>query len=734
VLYLVDVDLRSNRFLDGMELQKLLPSQKGMAQPWDLVITSPLPSLGPALAQMGAKQAPTEALLPTKAMTEARCVKEQLLLEGTIATLHRGGSVLIPATITGSVPELLLLFDSAWEQDRQLSSNYPVVWLSSMGDMVLDQIKTRLEWMGQEVLEQFDERAGSNPFMLKNVKVFHSLEDLCMAHPLARPKVIIAASPDLESGDARELFIRLAGEPLNLLWLMGVPPDGTLGRNLLNDFVLQHAAQKDMRLLQCLKEPLPEDQLRAFYEAKIQELLESGGNLPHELAVLKAEFEEASRLKAEDGLPPPEQEAPTGASAATATPAGGSATATAGFEGLLGGSLGRARQAMRKGQAATFWSPFGWSNSRTLSHNEVRPEADEYGHLLTSTEVRTWKAQDQGSETYGLVGDGDEKSKDPASTAGPTGNAVKTEPVDDDPLGVSGDWRESLRIHFPEPMKTEIRERMVRVACRVRFLPETTMDLKDLYMMLRVICPKHVVMLPASDDSVAGQSIAKQFRYARPQQVPSPEMHVMDDQEERVDLTVQVKKRKLSLSQELLPRLRFFKSQHGAKVARLRARLPEAGSEHFIELAPCNDSGGPSPSSSSSAAVVVAVAETEAEVEERPAKLPRHGALLLSQQTNAPLNLSSLQDQLRKAGWSRDDVQVDFRKPRPGRSWSSRILETSGGSFLGWTSIVPSGASGPAEKVPLSQASAMPMLSLEGVPGEDFFTARRVIYKKCALI
>lgn len=32
----------------------------------------------------------------------------------------------------------MLLFEAAWGQDRQLSS-YPICWLSSVGDMVLDQ-------------------------------------------------------------------------------------------------------------------------------------------------------------------------------------------------------------------------------------------------------------------------------------------------------------------------------------------------------------------------------------------------------------------------------------------------------------------------------------------------------------------------------------------------------------------------------------------------------------------
>ena len=39
-------------------------------------------------------------------MSVARTVREQLLLEETIATLRKGGSVLIPADVAGWIPEV----------------------------------------------------------------------------------------------------------------------------------------------------------------------------------------------------------------------------------------------------------------------------------------------------------------------------------------------------------------------------------------------------------------------------------------------------------------------------------------------------------------------------------------------------------------------------------------------------------------------------------------------------
>jgi len=95
---------------------------------------------------------------------------------------------------------------------------------------------------------------------------------------MSRPKVIVATSPYLEGGDSRELFFKMSGDTRNLLWLLGVSPAGTLARTLLDDFVVKHGTRKDYRLQQHVKQPLPDEQLREYYEAKMQEV--SGGDQP----------------------------------------------------------------------------------------------------------------------------------------------------------------------------------------------------------------------------------------------------------------------------------------------------------------------------------------------------------------------------------------------------------------------------------------------------------------------
>merc|ERR1719356_375939 len=163
-----------------------------------------------------------------------------------------------------------------------------------MGDMVLDQVKTRLERMSKEVLDNFEIRLGTNPFILKNVRIFQTLEELCAAHPLSRPKVVLTTNQYLDGGDSRELFIRLCTEPRTLLWLLGMPVVNSFARQLFDDFILKHASQKDYSLQQYVNQPLSGEQLRVYYETKIQELVESGAKLPPELASLAAEVMPAS--------------------------------------------------------------------------------------------------------------------------------------------------------------------------------------------------------------------------------------------------------------------------------------------------------------------------------------------------------------------------------------------------------------------------------------------------------
>mmetsp|Transcript_112966 Transcript_112966/g.364716 ORF Transcript_112966/g.364716 Transcript_112966/m.364716 type:complete len:883 (-) Transcript_112966:346-2994(-) len=715
VAYVVDCDMRRGRYLDGLDLQRLLPSCRGAAQRWDVVITSPLPSAALALPQRGVLQAPQSVSVASKAMKVAKNVREQLLLEETIATLRRGGSVLIPADVAGWIPEILLLLEAAWSQDRQLSTNYPLVWLSSMGDMVLDQVKTRLEYMSKQVLAMFETRFGQNPFVLKTVRIFQTLEELCAAHPLSRPKVILATSPYLEGGDSRELLMRLSAEPRNLLWLLGVPPTGTLARTLLDDFVLSHHSRKEYRLQQHLKQALPDEQLRVYYEAKLQELSDSGQKLPF----LPAELVQP---KAEDMVPPKPEDAHE---PAVDTNAKRKDVGSVKLEPLAAPML-RTAAKQQKAIAGTLWSPLGWSTSRTLAHSEWRSEGDEYGHLLSAAELKAWRAQDQEGNKYSTGGAG----FGGAAADHVDGDQVKEETtkVEDEgpPSGLDGvaEWRDSLRVHFREPMHCEVRERTVRVACRVHFLPDSTLEPKDLYTMMSLIAPKHLVLLPAASDVATGPIIEKTLQCSRlVDGAAAPEIHVLQSEDPSLQFPLRGVKRKAQFLPEAWPALRFLRAAEGVRVACARVapgQPPDGLEPRVLELGSCG------------------AADDVASAGGRPARLPRSASLLVGM-GQEPLSLSSLKEQLRGTEWAGDTVDIEFQEPGPhvARSWSARVLMSGGRATLGWAGGgQQSGGEGGRRRSDASSTGrrSNTVLRLEGMPSEEFFMARAAIYRRSALV
>jgi len=709
VAYLLDFDMRRGRYLDGLDLLPLLPGACGATHRWDAVITS-CPACPTSAPQHGSCQAPQEVYMTSKSLTVAKNVREQLLLEESIATLRRGGSVLIPADVAGWIPELLLLFEAAWSQDRQLSTNYPLVWLSSMGDMVLDQVKTRLEYMSGEVLKGFETRFGQNPFVLKNVRIFQTFEEVCAAHPLARPKVILTTSPHLEGGDSRELLMHLCGDPRTLLWLLGIPPAGTLARQLLDDFILKHATRKEYRLQQHLKQTLPEEELRAFYEAKLQELSESGQN-----GHMMPEFAAKADENQEDGT-----DCADSTKAVNKTPA--TKFSGASFEAR---TLAKVKAQELRNAAGTLLTPYGWPSSRTVHYSETRTEGDEYGHLLTTAELKSWRLQDQEGNKYSS---NPIMSSDDADGGGTKEEATKADeegipPVPDEVT----DLHDDLRIHFPEPMRCEVRDRTVRISCRVRFLPDSTQETRDVCALIRMVAPRHVVILPGGTDESTAPAIKKHFKHARlVDNVAAPEIHCMQADECPLKLNLVSNKRKVQVSAEVWQKLSFLKTSEGVRIARVHASPQETADPRIMQLGkPAEVSSNELDKSDQTDTI------EDAQLTERK-KMPRSGALFLGLGAES-VTLSDLKEQLRIAEWTRDMVEVDFHAPRAriGRPWSARVLHADGKAFLGW-------ARGKKKSENRSNRDqtreGAVTLRLEGVPGEELFSARAALYKRCALL
>jgi len=297
--------------------------------------------------------------------------------------------------------------------------------------------------------------------------------------------------------------------------------------------------------------------------------------------------------------------------------------------------------------------------------------------------VRLWKAQDQEGNKYSspsMAAEG-RASGVPLSS---TGMEVKEEATE---------WRESLREHFREPMHCEMRERIVKVNCKIRFLPDNTFEATDLTNLLQLASPRHVVLLPSRGNSSTGDMLKAYFEFSKQSELnrPPPEVHILRPKDFPLQLSLRSSKRKLQISNDMWPQISYMKSLDGIRIARLRGSADVAKPE----LGPLD----------------IDLEETA------PPKLPKEGALFLGMGPDA-LHLSALKESLLGAEWS-SDVDMAFRPPSGQRPWSSRILS------LGKAAVGFKNAPGPGAAAPLR---------LEGMPSEEFFLARAALYKRCAVV
>ena len=154
------------------------------------------------------------------------------------STLRSEGSVLMPVESNGRVLELLLSLESAFNSDSSLMI-YPVVFLSPLGDVVLDQVKTRMEWMNSSILGEFENSINftAHPFIFNHIQVMSELADFNEAYSYKKPKVVIATSASLEYGDSREIFCRMCNDENNMVIfteIAGLVP-GCLADRIMRD-------------------------------------------------------------------------------------------------------------------------------------------------------------------------------------------------------------------------------------------------------------------------------------------------------------------------------------------------------------------------------------------------------------------------------------------------------------------------------------------------------------------
>ncbi|KAI1286060.1 Cleavage and polyadenylation specificity factor subunit 2 [Halotydeus destructor] len=154
--------------------------------------------------------------------------RDEELMTTILATLRKGGNVLVSVDTAGRVLELAYMLDQLWRSPDSGLGAYSLALLSTVSFNVIEFAKSQVEWMSDKIMKSF-EGQRNNPFHFKNLQLCY---DMQMLSKIREPRVVLASQPDLECGFAKELFLNLATSPLNTIILTQKTGAGTLAEQL----------------------------------------------------------------------------------------------------------------------------------------------------------------------------------------------------------------------------------------------------------------------------------------------------------------------------------------------------------------------------------------------------------------------------------------------------------------------------------------------------------------------
>ncbi|RKP07912.1 beta-lactamase-like protein [Thamnocephalis sphaerospora] len=188
--------------------------------------------------------------------------RDQALFETVTNTVQAGGSVLIPTDAAVRVLELAYLLDQHWAYHRIKT---PILMLGHTSYYTVQYAKSMTEWMGGQAVKQFHQ-SREHPFEFRSIRLLHRVDEL-EKYPGA--KVVLATSPSLEGGFARELFMQWATDPKNVVVLTERAEPGSLSR-MLRDEWQSHFADANTSTVH----PAVEIDRSVYLQAKRKILLE----------------------------------------------------------------------------------------------------------------------------------------------------------------------------------------------------------------------------------------------------------------------------------------------------------------------------------------------------------------------------------------------------------------------------------------------------------------------------
>uniref|UniRef100_A0A182NLA6 Cleavage and polyadenylation specificity factor subunit 2 n=1 Tax=Anopheles dirus TaxID=7168 RepID=A0A182NLA6_9DIPT len=202
IVYATDFNHKKERHLNGCELEKL--------QRPSLLITD---------------------AYNARYQQARRRARDEKFMTNILQTLRNNGNVLVTVDTAGRVLELAHMLDQLWKNKESGLMAYSLALLTNVSYNVVEFAKSQIEWMSDKLMKSF-EGARNNPFTFKHLRLCHTMADLAK---VPSPKVVLASSPDMESGFSRELFIQWAPHANNSIIVTSRSSPGTLARDLIEN-------------------------------------------------------------------------------------------------------------------------------------------------------------------------------------------------------------------------------------------------------------------------------------------------------------------------------------------------------------------------------------------------------------------------------------------------------------------------------------------------------------------
>lgn len=181
---------------------------------------------------------PSHLIVGASQVLTPLATKNTDLVSHITTVIQQGGDVLIPVDSAGRVIELAIQLTDAWTANPSLSKASLVV-LNEFALRTFEFARSMIEWMSDEVVRRFDiSRDNLFDFKKKPLRLCQTRSEL---DKVPSPKVVLASSPSLEYGFARDLFVEWCVIPRNAVVLVDQPEIGSLYAHLFHRVVNSNA-------------------------------------------------------------------------------------------------------------------------------------------------------------------------------------------------------------------------------------------------------------------------------------------------------------------------------------------------------------------------------------------------------------------------------------------------------------------------------------------------------------